>query len=149
MEIKLTAFVDLTSSEVYQILQLRQLVFGLEQQCLYQDMDDRDQNSWHLTIVDSNSLIAYARLIPVGVSYPDYASFGRVVTHPAIRQTGVGKTLLAHIILNMQRLFPGQPIKIGAQLYLQQFYQSVGFHSCGEVYLEDGIEHIHMIQHPL
>lgn len=148
MEIKLTAFADLSGREVYQILQLRQMVFGLEQQCLYQDMDDRDQHSWHLTILESGRLIAYARLIPPGVSYADYASFGRVVTHPEVRRTGIGKMLLIKIMGYIQELFPGQPIQIGAQVYLENFYQSVGFQTHGTIYLEDGIDHVHMILHP-
>ena len=92
-----------------------------------------------------NRLVAYTRLIPAGESY-DEASIGRVVTSPTIRSTGAGKELMQRSVETLYELFGKQPIKIGAQLYLKKFYESFEFYQCGDIYLEDGIEHIHMIR---
>lgn len=148
MKVQLTHFKELSPIDLYKMLQLRQMVFGLEQNCLYQDLDDRDQQSWHLAMMDQERLIGYARLIPEGISYDGYVSFGRVVTHPEYRRTGLGKALLNTIMQHMNSLYPYQNIQIGAQLYLVHFYKSVGFQTIGAEYLEDGIPHIHMICTP-
>src|SRR4051812_21585846 len=111
-------FDELTPHELYAILQLRNEVFVVEQNCVFQDADDKDQHSYHLMGWDENFLAAYTRLIPPGISYP-YASIGRVVTSPKWRQTGLGKLLMQRSIEEMERLFDKISIKIGAQLYLK------------------------------
>ncbi len=141
---KCVFFDDLSSKDLYRILQLRSDVFVLEQQCLYQDIDNKDLQSWHL--MGSNNegdLVAYVRLLPPGLSYIE-PSIGRVVTSPAIRRTGAGKELMQVSIAECFELFGNKSIKIGAQLYLKKFYESFGFVVSGSVYLEDGIEHIEM-----
>jgi ElaA protein len=143
---KCVPFKDLTVYELYDILALRLEVFCVEQNCPYQDADGKDLEGWHLMGKNTEGvLVAYTRLLPKGVSYEDYASIGRVVNSPKVRGLGYGKMLMTESITQMEKLFPNEPVKIGAQSYLLQFYQSLGFESTGEEYLEDGIPHTSMI----
>jgi ElaA protein len=141
----LKKFEALTPYQVYAILQLRNEVFVVEQQCVFQDADDNDQHCYHLMGFNDNKLVAYTRIVPEGVIYPQ-ASIGRVVTSPLVRRLGAGKELMQKSIDAVYNLFGKLPIKIGAQLYLKQFYESLGFHQVSDVYLEDGIEHIYMLR---
>lgn len=146
MKFECLPFEQLSVFQLYQFMALRQEVFAVEQNCVYQDCDGKDLKSWHLMGYDeSGQLIAYARLLPQGVSYPDYPSIGRIVSAPGARGTGAGRLLVQQAIEQMWALYGNHPIKIGAQLYLLKFYQSFGFQEVGEVYLEDGIPHIEMI----
>ena len=137
-------FSKLTPQELYSILQLRNEVFAIEQNCVYPDMDDKDQLSFHLMGQNDNKLLAYTRLIPPGISYKE-PSIGRVVTSPSIRRSGEGRILMQKSIELLRKKYPDQPIRIGAQLYLRNFYSSLGFSLCSSIYLEDGIEHIEML----
>jgi ElaA protein len=139
-------FDALTPIELYSILQLRNEVFVVEQNCVFQDADNKDQGSYHLMAVENEILIAYARIVPAGIAYDIYPSIGRVVTSPKVRNTGVGQMLMQHSIDESQKLFGKVSIKLGAQLYLKKFYESFGFSQTSEVYLEDGIPHIEMIR---
>lgn len=139
-------FKKLTVNELYEIMALRQKVFIIEQNCPYLDADGKDLHAMHLIGRDTEGeLVAYTRLIPTGVSYPNYASIGRVVTSDKVRGKGVGKELMQQSIQRMHKLFPNEPVKIGAQTYLLAFYTSLGFVSTGENYLEDEIPHTVMI----
>jgi ElaA protein len=110
------------------------------------DADGKDQASWHLMLHDqAGKLVAYTRLLPRGLAYPDYASIGRVVNSPSVRGSGIGKQLMQLSIDQCRQLFPGEPVKIGAQSYLLRFYEQLGFVSTGDNYLEDGIPHTKMI----
>ncbi|HKK75927.1 MAG TPA: GNAT family N-acetyltransferase [Saprospiraceae bacterium] len=139
-------FRELNIEELYASMQLRQEVFVVEQDCPYLDADGKDQRSWHLLAWQGQELVAYTRLVPRGVSYPDYVSIGRVVTHKSVRGTGLGKALMRESINQMQHLFPDEPVKMSAQCYLINFYESFGFKTKGAEYLEDGIPHIAMIK---
>ena len=139
-------FDELTAAELYSIMQLRNEVFVVEQNCVYQDVDDKDQPSMHLCGWDVARLVAYTRIIPPGISYTE-ASIGRVVTSPAYRKTGAGRQLMKDSISRCYSEFNCTEIKIGAQIYLTDFYQSLGFTACSGQYLEDGIPHIEMILH--
>ena len=140
------AFDQLSLSELYTILALRQEVFVVEQACPYLDCDGKDQTSWHLLgRNEAGELLCYTRLLPTGLAYPDYPSIGRVVSAPAARGTGAGKELMAESIARCRRLFGHRAIKIGAQSYLLKFYEGFGFRSTGEEYLEDGIPHTKMV----
>lgn len=140
-------FEALTPYELYNIMWLRNEVFVVEQNCVYQDADYKDQKGWHLMGVDEEGkLMAYVRLLPVGVSYKKEPSIGRVVTNPAARGTGVGRELMQIAIQQCEELFGKTDIKIGAQYYLYKFYSSLGFEQASDIYLEDGIEHIEMIR---
>lgn len=141
----LKTFEELTPYQLYAILQLRSEVFVVEQNCVFLDADDKDQNSYHLMGFENNKLVAYTRLVPPGKIYEE-ASIGRVVTSPSVRRSGAGKELMKQSIAAVYNLFGVQPIKIGAQLYLKQFYTLFGFEQVSDVYLEDGIEHIYMIK---
>ncbi|MFM6925567.1 MAG: GNAT family N-acetyltransferase [Ferruginibacter sp.] len=137
-------FDELTAAELYSIMQLRNEVFVVEQNCVYQDADDKDQQSMHLCGWDGAELVAYTRIIPQGISYTE-ASIGRVVTSPAYRKMGAGRQLMKESISRCYSEFSCTAIKIGAQVYLTAFYQSLGFVPCSGQYLEDGIPHIEMI----
>ena len=137
-------FSELTNEEVYKILQLRADVFIIEQNCIYQDCDGKDFDSYHLCAWDDEKLIAYTRLLPKGVSYSDYASIGRVITASSARGQNLGKQLMQRSLEEVYRLFGDVPIKISAQVYLKRFYGSFSFIPIGDIYLEDGIDHISM-----
>lgn len=145
---KLARFKGLDNMVLYKIIQLRMEVFVVEQTCYYQDLDDKDEGSFHLMGWGRDQLIAYSRLLPRGLSYPNAASIGRVVTHPDHRGKGLGKELMELSIKYCQEKWPDDPVKISAQTYLKEFYEGFGFEQCGEGYLEDGIPHIPMIRNP-
>jgi ElaA protein len=138
-------FDQFTPHELYAVMRLRNEVFVVEQDCVYQDADNKDLSCHHLLFWDESALVAYARLLPKGLSY-EQMSIGRVVSSPAYRGTGAGKLLIDEAIKVCKELFGEGPIRIGAQLYLEKFYSSFGFEQTSDVYLEDGIEHIEMIK---
>lgn len=138
-------FDELTPHELYAIIRLRNEVFVVEQNCVFQDADNKDQYCYHLMLWDDKTLVAYARLVPKGISYEEM-SVGRIISSPAYRNTGAGKSLVAKAIELCYELFGEGPVKIGAQLYLKKFYQSFGFIQTGDVYDEDGIDHIEMVR---
>jgi ElaA protein len=139
-------FNQLTVHELYDIMALRQLIFVIEQKCIYLDADGKDLNCWHLMGRNTEGgLVAYTRLMPKSISYPNYASIGRVINSDKVRGQGIGKLLMQHSIAKMAELFPNQPVKIGAQTYLLKFYTALGFVSTGEEYLEDDIPHTSMV----
>ena len=139
----------LSSRELYAVLQLRCEVFVVEQNCLYQDVDGYDPQCWHLLgwqgDATQRQLVAYLRGVPPGVKFTE-AALGRVLTHMSVRGSGAGRALLAQGLACMGRQFPGVPIKIAAQCYLQAFYESFGFVACSAAYDEDGIPHIDMLR---
>ena len=139
------AFQELTPFEVYAILRLRSEVFVVEQNCVFLDADNKDQACYHLMLHNQNELVAYARLVPAGVSFAEM-SIGRIITSPITRGTGMGKILMQHAITQMKKLFGNGPIRIGAQLYAIGFYENFGFEATGSIYDEDGIDHIEMIK---
>ncbi len=139
------SFQDLSTNELYAILWLRAKVFVVEQNCPYQDLDGKDQKSYHVLGIADNMISAYTRVIPKGVSYQNYSSIGRVVCDPSVRGKGSGKALMQFSIESCKELFPNDPIKISAQSYLRGFYMELGFTQTGEEYLEDNIPHIAMI----
>lgn len=139
-------FAKLSLQELYDSMALRQEVFVVEQDCPYLDADGKDEAGHHLLGHDSKgTLLAYARLLPPGVSYPAYASIGRVVTSPSARRTGTGKQLMREGVDWCARLYGAVPIKISAQVYLIRFYEALGFQKVGKEYLEDDIPHIGMV----
>ena len=142
-------FDALNANQLYDILQLREQVFQIEQNCLYVDIDDKDRKASHLMCYEDSRLVAYARIIPKWVSYPDSVSIGRVCTHINYRQLGWGKRLMQQAILQCRTQFGGESIQISAQSYLLRFYSELGFEAFGDEYLEDGIPHRAMILHDL
>lgn len=143
-------FADLGAVDLYSVLQLRSAVFVVEQACVFQDMDGRDPVCLHLLGAapeagEAIDLLAYARLVPAGMAFPE-ASIGRVATAAQVRGTRSGHALMAEAIAQVQRQWRPQPIRIGAQAHLQAFYRQHGFEPDGDLYLEDGIEHIEMLR---
>jgi ElaA protein len=136
-------FDELTTNELYAILRLRSEVFVLEQRCCFLDMDNKDQQCHHLSGYRDGELVAFARIVPPGLSY-EYPSIGRIVVSVKGRGAGYGVELLNVSIQKLEALYGKGAIRIGAQLYLKRFYESFGFRQSGEVYLEDDIEHIEM-----
>ena len=141
-------FQELSIDELYSLLRLRSEVFVVEQNCVFLDLDNNDQYCYHILGWDGKTLVAGTRLVPKGVSYPDYHSIGRVVNSRDHRGLGLGKELMEYSIEKCIEHFGNGPIKIGAQLYLKKFYESFGFVQSSEVYDEDGIDHIEMIRQP-
>jgi ElaA protein len=138
-------FHELTVDELYVLLRLRSEVFVVEQNCVFLDMDNKDQECHHLLGWIGDELAASVRIVPPGISYNE-PSIGRVVTSPKFRGTGSGKQLMQEAIRLTIQIHGNQPIRIGAQLYLKKFYSSLGFIAEGEIYMEDGIEHIEMVR---
>lgn len=143
MEFHVKSFSELTVSELYQILQLRSEVFVVEQDCVYQDIDFKDQKALHVLGYKNNTIIAYTRIFKPG-DYFENASIGRVVVKQIERKYGYGHELMKVSIEAIKDSFHQEKITISAQLYLKKFYESHGFIQVGETYLEDGIPHIRM-----
>ncbi|MNR93274.1 putative acyltransferase [compost metagenome] len=149
LEWQWASFEQLDGASWYAVLRARQDVFVLEQQCLYPDIDDADQQAYHLLawgeVEGKRQLLAYLRCFAPGAKYAE-ASLGRVLTVAAARGTGIGKQLLAEGIRRAQALFPACAIRISAQEHLQGFYGSYGFRTVSDVYMEDGIPHVEMLR---
>jgi ElaA protein len=118
----------------------------VEQNCVFQDADNKDQDAFHLMAWQNDQLVAYTRLLPKGIAYPDYASIGRVINAANVRGKGIGKQLMERSIEQLFALWGAQSIKIGAQYYLLNFYKSFGFEPVGDIYVEDNIDHIVMLR---
>jgi len=138
-------FDELTVHELYAILQLRNEVFAVEQNCVYPDLDDKDQSSYHLMCWQDEKLVAYTRIVPPEIIYKE-ASIGRVVTSSSVRRRGIGKKLMNRSIRFIEELYRKTPIRIGAQTYLIKFYNELGFETTSAIYIEDGIEHVQMLR---
>jgi len=141
----LKKFHNLTVDEFHDILQLRINIFIVEQNCPYPELDDKDKIAFHLFGINKeNKIIAYTRIFKPGDYYKE-AAFGRVVVHQDYRNQKTGFQLVEQTIIEIHKLFGNTNIKIGAQTYLNNFYQSFGFYQVGDDYIEDGIPHIHML----
>jgi len=142
-------FSKLTPDDLYAVVQLREAVFIVEQNCPYPDADGRDPAAWHLLgwLVGpgGRSLVAYARIFEPGVRYTE-GSIGRVVTSHEVRGTGVGRRLMAEALRRLETLAPGRPIKLAAQRRLEKFYSEFGFRTVSAPYEEDGIIHLDMLR---
>lgn len=136
-------FHQLDNEELYQALKLRSKVFVVEQDCVYEDLDDMDQQAYHLVGYQDGRLLCYARLFEPGIKYPA-ASIGRVISSNEVRGKGYGKLLMLEAIRSCSNLWPDTAVSISAQQHLENFYQSIGFETVSEPYMEDGIPHIEM-----
>ncbi|REH56313.1 ElaA protein [Tenacibaculum gallaicum] len=145
MEFKVKNFQELTTSELYELLQLRSEVFVVEQDCVYQDIDGKDKKALHVIGVKDGKIIAYTRLFNSG-EYFDTPSIGRVVIKETERKYGYGHDLIEASIKAIVDNYKTTTITISAQTYLQKFYESHRFKQVGEGYLEDGIPHIRMVR---
>lgn len=141
------SFDELTNTELYQLLRLRQEVFVVEQDCPYLDTDGIDYVAYHLMGFDKAGMAAYARILDPGVRYEEVC-ISRVVTAQRIRRAGAGRLLMSESIARIEAHYGNVPIRISAQAYLQDFYESFGFETTGKEYLEDDIPHKEMLRVP-
>ena len=144
IEIKIKSFKELNTLELYQLLQLRSEVFVVEQYCVYQDIDNKDENALHVLGYKDDVLVGYTRIFKSG-DYFENASIGRVVVKQNYRDFKYGYTIMNASIEAIKDRFKESIIKISAQTYLKRFYNNLGFKEVGEEYLEDGIPHSAMI----
>lgn len=145
MDFYIKSFDDLTTLELYDLLQLRSEVFVVEQDCVFLDLDGKDQKAIHIIGLKKNKIVAYTRLFKPG-DYYEEASIGRVVVKKEERKFKYGHELMQFSIKSVFEKFNTSTIKIGAQKYLKTFYESHGFIQIDDEYLEDGIIHIYMIK---
>lgn len=145
MQIYVKKFSGLSRSELYEILRLRSEVFVVEQNCVYQDIDKKDQQALHVLGYQEEELIAYARCFAPGM-YFEEAAIGRILVKSNRRGSGWGHKIVSASIRTIMDTFKTRSIRISAQEYLRDFYESHGFKATGEGYLEDGIPHITMVK---
>ena len=138
---QLKAFSELSTQELFEIYQARIAVFVVEQNCAYQEVDEKDLKALHLFAKNSQKLTAYCRIIPE----QDGVHIGRVLVIKEVRGTGLAKKLMTQALAVYQQQWQSEKVYVQAQAYLQDFYQSLGFKPISEVYLEDGIPHLDMI----
>ncbi|AUC82994.1 GNAT family N-acetyltransferase [Lacinutrix sp. Bg11-31] len=144
LEIKVKSFQELTTTELYNLLQLRSEVFVVEQDCVYQDIDNKDQKALHVIGLKNKKIVAYTRLFKPG-DYFNLSSIGRVVVDKNERQHKYGYDIMEASIKSIKDHYNTTEIKISAQCYLKRFYNNLNFFEIGEEYLEDGIPHIGML----
>ena len=137
------SFSELDIQELYQILRLRSEVFVVEQDCVYQDLDNKDQNAIHLYLKENDEIVAYTRIFKAG-HYYENPCIGRVVVSKKNRGKDLGKKIMIDSIEYIKQNINGEKIELSAQKYLDKFYKDLGFYSKGEQYLEDGIPHQRM-----
>jgi len=143
---KTISFADFTVKELYEVLQLRSEVFVVEQDCVYQDIDFKDQKALHVLGYKNEKLVAYTRVFKPGDYFDEASSIGRVVVEKNERKYGYGHDLIKESINVIETQLGTNTIHISAQTYLEKFYNTHGFTQKGEGYLEDGIPHIKMIK---
>jgi len=147
LRLECKAFHELNVDELYDIMALRQQVFVVEQNCVFLDADGKDKNALHCLALDENNLlVAYTRIFNKDLYYSNYASIGRVVSSPIGRGQNFGRIIFQFSLDQIQRNYGKNEVKIGAQSYLEKFYESFGFQSIGEDYIEDGIPHKIMVK---
>lgn len=145
LKITTKTFQELTNKELYDLLQLRSEVFVVEQDCVYQDLDGKDNKALHVIGKKDNNIVAYTRVFKPG-DYFKEASIGRVVVSKDKRQHKYGYDIMEASMKAVKDNFNETTIKLSAQTYLKKFYNNLGFKEIGEEYLEDGIPHVAMIR---
>lgn len=143
-EWKLKSFDELSAEEIYDILKLRAEVFVVEQNCPYQDLDDKDKFSYHLFLVDNGDIVAVLRIIPENISYDEMA-IGRVVVKKSHRKRGLSKIMMKKAISFITGELKRDKIRLSGQAYLTDFYTDLGFRKVSDMYLEDGIGHFEFL----
>ncbi len=144
MNLYIKHFSELTTMELYKILRARAEIFVVEQNCPYQDLDNKDLNAWHVWLEDEDGVAAYCRVLDKGVSYEGEGSIGRVIT--VKRGTGLGYKVMMEGIRVAEDKFGQTSLRISAQQYAQGFYEKCGFVRVSEPYLEDDIPHVQMLR---
>ena len=145
LNIETKTFQELSTKELYNLLQLRSEAFVVEQDCVYQDLDGKDEKALHVIGKNNNNIVAYTRVFKSG-DYFEHSSIGRVVVSKEERKHKFGYDIMEASIKAIKEYFNETTIKLSAQTYLKKFYNNLGFQEAGEEYLEDGIPHIAMIR---
>ena len=144
LKCKLKEFKELTTEELYEILKLRAEVFVVEQNCPYQDLDDKDQSSYHLFLEDNGQIISVLRILPENIAYKEMA-IGRLIVKKSYRGKGISRKMMLRAMEFITEDLGKEKIRLSGQAYLSDFYQSLGFEKVSEMYLEDGIEHFEFL----
>ncbi|WP_346917094.1 GNAT family N-acetyltransferase [Clostridium sp.] len=144
MEFKIKKFNELTIEELYKILRVRNEVFVVEQDCIYQDCDNKDYNSYHLYLEEGNEVVGYLRIVNKGISY-DEISIGRVLVKETHRNKGLSRKIMLEGIKFIEENLNSTEIRLSGQVYIKGFYESLGFKQVSEEYLEDNIPHVEML----
>ena len=137
-------FSELDTEDLYQILRIRSEVFVVEQDCVYQDIDNKDQNAIHLYYKENDQIVAYTRIFKAG-DYYENPCIGRVVVSKKNRGNDLGKKIMIDSMEYIKQNIKGEKIELSAQKYLDKFYKDLGFYKTGEDYLEDVIPHQRMV----
>ncbi len=145
MELKILAFEEFGIQELYDVLKLRNEIFVVEQNCAYQDLDGKDNKALHIMGYEDGLLVAYARCFDAGI-YFEEAAIGRILVRENYRKLGYGHLITKAAINLINKKLKADKIKLSAQTYLVTFYETHGFRTIGERYLEDGIPHIGMLR---
>lgn len=145
MNISIKSYKELSLRELYDLLRLRSEVFVVEQECIYQDIDGKDEKALHVLGFENDKLVAYSRCFPPGFYFKE-AAIGRVLVKEGFRKKSYGHEILRASIDAVKDTFNTGSIKVSAQQYLTTFYESHGFVQTGKGYLEDGIPHIAMVK---
>jgi ElaA protein len=135
---------ELSAEQVYAVLAARVAIFVVEQNCAYQDLDGLDADAEHLIAWSGAEVAGYLRVLGPGTRFDD-PSIGRIITTQPFRGSGLGRDLVAKGIERTRLRYPGQPVRISAQQYLEKFYRDFGFVTVSQPYLEDNIPHVEML----
>lgn len=145
MNFKFLRLHEFDAMSLYEVIKLRINVFIIEQVCFYHELDDKDYYATHVMAYDSDKrLIGYLRILDPGISF-DELSIGRVVVAPEVRGDGFGCELMKKALDYIEEAHGKVPVRISAQAYLRNFYESLGFQTVSDIYLEDDIPHIEML----
>lgn len=144
MEFKLKRFNELTTDELYKLLRVRNEVFVVEQNCVYQDCDNKDYGAYHLFCEKDDEIIGCLRILNRGVSYEE-VSIGRVLVKENYRGTGVSRDMMLKALRFIEEELKETEVRISAQVYIKKFYENVGFKIVSDEYLEDEIPHVQML----
>lgn len=145
LNIKRRSFNELSLNELYDMLRLRTEVFVVEQNCVYQDMDGKDENALHILGSKNGKLVAYSRIFPPG-EYFEEPAIGRILVRKSERKNSYGHEILEASMKAIAEYYDAPVIKLSAQTYLTKFYEAHGFEQIGKGYMEDGIPHIAMLK---
>ncbi|MCX2679047.1 GNAT family N-acetyltransferase [Galbibacter sp. EGI 63066] len=145
LKVDAKSYSELTKEELYELLHLRSEIFVVEQDCVYQDIDYKDQKALHIIGKVTGEIVAYTRIFKPG-DYFKNPSIGRVLVKMNYRKYGYGHDIIKVSVEVIHKQYASFPIEISAQTYLKKFYETHGFTQQGEGYLEDGIPHIKMIK---
>ena len=133
-------FNDLTNTELYKILQLRSKIFVVEQNCVYNDLDNLDFEANHIICFLEKNIIGYSRIIDKKANIV----IGRIIVEKKYRKKGIGEKLVKKSIRTAKRKIGKKSIIISAQKQWDSFYKKLNFKCTGKEYLEDGIPHQEM-----